>query len=656
MSPCGDNYTNGSASTNETERMDRNREPYRIELDGLRSLAVTLVILFHLDIRAFSGGYIGVDVFFVISGFLISRILVSEMHQNSFSFKKFYVRRIARLLPALLVTIMGSLAVALFIMTPQDLVYSCKQAIAAIFSVSNILYVMEKGYWDPTSHNKLLLHTWSLGVEEQFYLIFPLLIYMFYRIGKLTAVTYLFVGLSAAGTAASIVALASNPSAAFYLTPFRMFEFAIGGIGALVILRGPLYGWLAPVGTASGLAIIITSSFVFTETTTFPGLNALLVSVGAVAVIVGGQNSIAKLVLSNRPMVLLGRWSYSLYLIHWPLIVLFRYIYGPAITISNASALLVLTILLGWFLHAQIEQRFRLKLKTSETKLTIRWRLTATASLAFVVSNLSLLIIEGQGWAWRMPEAVLYLASRKIEDSWHDVGNYYWQKCGKKITPIFCGEHDSKAPNIILLADSRGLDIFTALKAGFPSANIYTSFMAGCAPVFDENVSNNPDFPGCPDFNRQRFPLVLDAPKEDTLVLAMNFDERRAPAIVETARRFVEQGRRVFVVGQTNYIEGENPLDIAVKHRRLTGIEAAVNRNLIQPPFSLDDKYSYIFTNIGATYIENRDFFELNGQYRIYTRDDKDLLMYDKFHLTLPGALEYAVYISSKYPSIAMPP
>lgn len=161
-----------------------NRLTYHKEIDGLRAIAVILVVLFHLKLSTFSGGFIGVDIFFVISGFLISKHILSDLEKGQFSFLEFYIRRVTRLMPALMMTILVTLLVCCVFYTPEDLLYVSKQGLAAVFSVSNFFYWFEAGYWDQASDGKVFLHTWSLAVEEQFYLVFPGFLFLIHTLFK----------------------------------------------------------------------------------------------------------------------------------------------------------------------------------------------------------------------------------------------------------------------------------------------------------------------------------------------------------------------------------------------------------------------------------------------------------------------------------------
>lgn len=228
-------------------------------IDGLRTVAVLLVVIFHADKTWMPGGFIGVDVFFVISGFLITRNIMADVENGSWSFSTFFARRIARLFPALYATIAATLAAAFLILSPPDLERLGHVAISTILSVSNIFFWMEAGYFDISADHKPLLHTWSLAVEEQFYLVWPLLILALFSLGRRRAVIW---GLGAIGIVSFLLAIGLQnkaPSAVFFLTPFRAYQFALGGLIGLSTL--PVLGRNYPYAGLLGLAVITMLGF-----------------------------------------------------------------------------------------------------------------------------------------------------------------------------------------------------------------------------------------------------------------------------------------------------------------------------------------------------------------------------------------------------------
>src|SRR5579863_4506512 len=298
---------------------------YRADINGLRGIAVILVVLYHLGIRSVRGGFIGVDVFFVISGFLISAIILSDVQAGKFSLGRFYERRIRRIGPALLFMMCGTIVLAYFYLLPSEMKNFAKSLLSAAFSSANIFFWSKSGYFDTSADTQPLLHTWSLAVEEQFYLVFPLLIMAIHKWAPkrlklavvLLALTSLVVG--------SIQAFVS-PSSAFFLPFGRAWEFLLGTLLFLKVFPEFEKRRAREIAAASGLALILAAGLFYSPKTPFPGLSALVPCVGTALIIVAGTRSttIVGRLLSTKPMVGLGLISYSLYLWHWPILVFQR--------------------------------------------------------------------------------------------------------------------------------------------------------------------------------------------------------------------------------------------------------------------------------------------------------------------------------------------
>lgn len=623
---------------------------YRPEIDGLRAIAVMLVVLFHLKLPGFDGGFVGVDVFFVISGFLITGIILSDLGSGKFSLADFYIKRVARLIPALLATLSVTLILSAFIMTPEDLVYTAKQAMSAVFSFSNVFYWSEAGYWDSSSYSKAFLHTWSLGVEEQFYFLYPLTLVLVFRLLGRNGVLAFLIASFLVGLVASEYVLREHPSSAFYLMPLRIYQFALGGLGVYLLSQrtlGRLGNFFGAALFLFGLILVIGSSAVFNEGVPFPGINALPLSVGALLMILFGSLALPRRMLANSTVRFIGKSSYSIYLVHWPLIVLYQYRFGGDFSLTDMAILFALTLVSGIALYHLVESRFRLSgdLADKDHRYHALLRVNGTFAGALFVCGLSFLVVQGNGWSWRLPDSIKYLAERTTKDPIKENYRFVSKRCKKNKDSVFCGKRKSGLQNIILLADSRGNDAFVALSTAFPSDNIYMARLAGCPPVFDIEVARTEK---CRKFNGERMQLALQAPGDDVIFLAMEFNEFRAKAVLETAKRFRDAGKRVFVVGQTKFLQYQNPLNIAVTHGSTSNIDEALAKYLVPSPFSLDGKYASEFAKIGVEYIGNKPFFYQNG-YRLYTRDRSDLLMYDMYHLTLKGAMEYGGYLKKHY-------
>jgi peptidoglycan/LPS O-acetylase OafA/YrhL len=300
---------------------------YRPEIDGLRAVAVLAVFIFHLKNGLLRGGFVGVDVFFVISGYLITLILLKEYVRKSFSLGKFYHRRIARLLPAFVAVVIATLIGAFFIYSPQDLASCGANMVAVTLSVANMKFMLQGNYFAISSDAQPLIHFWSLSLEEQFYMLFPavfLIVYLKARRYTMPILSLLLLG----SLVACIILTREKPTWAFFLLPTRAWELLGGSVLAnwsasrLPSGRG-LWSWVSLMG----LMLILSSFFLIKESVQFPGLIAVLPVLGTLCVIGpnNGSGGIASRFLSQSPMVMIGRMSYSLYLWHWPIFSLVDY-------------------------------------------------------------------------------------------------------------------------------------------------------------------------------------------------------------------------------------------------------------------------------------------------------------------------------------------
>lgn len=327
-------------------------------------MAVLPVVFYHAGLGA-PGGFIGVDVFFVISGFLITSILIHEMRADDFSVMAFYERRVRRLFPALFAVLALTTLSALLIMTPFDLLDYAGALAATTLFVANIWFFRETGYFTEAAELQPLLHMWSLGVEEQFYIIFPLLLLLMLRhLSSKLAVLFIIL-LSLASFWAADVALAQNQEAAFYLVHFRAWELLLGSLLAFLLTDGwnprrRLSPWFAEALSLIGLAAILLPIFTYGSETAFPGTKALPPCLGAAMLIwVGkGSNTIASSALSSPPMVFVGKLSYSLYLWHWPVISLTYYALGP-LTPGVGAACVAASFVLSYLTWRLIEAPVR---------------------------------------------------------------------------------------------------------------------------------------------------------------------------------------------------------------------------------------------------------------------------------------------------------
>jgi len=336
---------------------------YRFDVDGLRALSVIIVILNHLGLSFFGGGFVGVDVFFVISGYVITRNIAKEAEEGSFSMVNFYERRVRRLLPGLLAMVALSVLAAWLLMLPKDLEALNTSISSVAIAASNILFWKQAGYFDEMSITKPMLHTWSLAVEEQFYLIYPLLFIQLYRIRKRWLVPVLcLIGLGS--LALAINGALHHPNSTFYLMPTRFWEMLIGGLAFLSFNRYQPSRLTGGFFTYGGLALIGIATILYSGRTPFPGLAALLPTIGAVGFILGGQTeqkTFAFTLMSWKPVVFIGKISYLLYLTHWPLIVFCSYYRISNLEILDKVFIIAASFILSTAIYHWIENPFRTK-------------------------------------------------------------------------------------------------------------------------------------------------------------------------------------------------------------------------------------------------------------------------------------------------------
>ncbi|MGB1581742.1 MAG: acyltransferase family protein, partial [Nevskiales bacterium] len=333
---------------------------YRREIDGLRALAVLPVVLFHAGIELFSGGYLGVDVFFVISGYLITGILIKDYQAQQFSLVKFYDRRARRILPALSLVMICTLPAAWFWLMPDQFESYAWSLVAVVLFVSNILFWRETNYFADAVEEKPLLHTWSLAVEEQFYIVFPILLMLMWRLDQ-RHIRFWLAGILVASLIWAEHLSKTAESAAFYLLPARAWELMAGALVAQQEFRkGVATGGRSRIYAALGLLLIIVSIFGFSEGTRHPSIYTVVPVLGTVLLIRYGRDpGWAHKLLILKPVVGVGLISYSLYLWHQPL-----FAFARVRTLHEPSVLLMLVlaavaVLLAWVSWAYIEAPFR---------------------------------------------------------------------------------------------------------------------------------------------------------------------------------------------------------------------------------------------------------------------------------------------------------
>lgn len=481
----------------------------RNDIQGLRALAVASVVLFHAFPLAFPGGYVGVDVFFVISGYLITGSIYKDMASGDFSFLNFYRKRIRRILPAMLFVTSVTVAIGFQVLYPEALVDLSKTFISAILSFSNIYFWRTSGYFSTNSDYVPLLHTWSLSVEEQFYLLFPVFLLALVRWTRPLVVPVLamcFLG----SLVLSELVLSRSTSAAYFLLPTRAFELLAGAILAISQARlGEGRAWAREPALLTGLALVLAPVFLFSSDTRFPGLNALYPTIGATLLLLagtGGGAGILSRLLALPPLRFIGDISYSLYLWHWPILAYGRILYGPDLPFSLAAAAIVLAFGLSVATYRFIEQPFH-RLGTAQFPFL---RAGGAAMLLGCVAMAP--VIRAQGFPSRFtPESLALFAALddhnpKRASCHNDNGKpmSYADNC------VFGSEADDRL--LVVWGDSHGAELAYAL--GQRSAEIGENVMeitsSSCPPALDYAPAARPH---CVRHNRATLAAIVADPR-----------------------------------------------------------------------------------------------------------------------------------------------
>lgn len=432
------------------------REGYRPDIDGIRAVAVIAVILYHFNIPGFSGGFVGVDVFFVISGYLISKGIVSEVDKGNFGFGDFYARRTRRLIPALLSVIGITYFASYFIQTPNDFAQLSGSVVYALSGVSNIYFWMQSGYFDNFSSLKPLLHTWSLSAELQFYILWPVVLMIICKsIRRDVHRFFIVAGVTIILAAVSILHVKDDSSGAFFLTQYRMHEFTIGTIVVFVdrYLRSTL---LSTVAYLLGLMMVIVPVFTYAANSiVFPGYYALIPCVGTALMICTGLKSRLSFILGSSVPVYIGEISYSLYLVHWPLFVLTSYVLIFPLTWLDTTLLIFATAIISLCLYYVIERPLR--------KPGSVLRSGAAFSLACSLLVIAIIIPSSsswaeKGWVWRMPIELREINNIDISDT----TGYTWE-VQKKLAEKTKFE-SSNQKKILVIGDSQSADIINMMS------------------------------------------------------------------------------------------------------------------------------------------------------------------------------------------------
>lgn len=514
---------------------------YRADIDGLRAIAVLAVLLFHAQVVQASGGFVGVDVFFVISGFLITGIVSDDIERGRFSIVRFYQRRVLRIFPALFAVVAVTGVVAALVLLPVAFRDFGQSLVASTLFSSNILFWRESGYFEGAAHSKPLLHTWSLSVEEQFYLVLPPLLLAIKRFLSGRYAPWLLV-IAALSLALAVDGVRREPMLSFYMVTHRAWELLLGSLLALSSRRRIADLRLRTVLAAFGLCLILASVTCYDEATPFPGATAIPPCLGALLVIATGREgpTVVHRLLQLRPLVMVGEISYSLYLWHWPIIVFVR-AWRPELQATDQVMVIAGSLAVSYLSWRFIEQ----PLRTARARAHLgRTFVVAGAVMAAALAvGLTAHFLHGAPQRFGItPDELAQmdaLGERSRAAVRHakcfDGASSFEQRCL------------TRGPTVLLLGDSHSDHLLPGLAHSFPNLNFIAVSAGGCRPLLD--IVTRANAPECAALNRWRFTELLARHRFDAIVLSAAWEQQDATALGATFERLRSSTERLLVLG-----------------------------------------------------------------------------------------------------------
>jgi peptidoglycan/LPS O-acetylase OafA/YrhL len=612
--------------------MENKNKNLRLDIQGLRALAVLSVVIFHISPEHLTGGYLGVDVFFVISGYLIMGQIWRALNDNRFNFIEFYTKRFKRLLPALIVVLAISSVAAFFLLLPSEYRSYSYSVFSSLFYVSNFWFYSKSGYFDAELQGAPLLHTWSLSVEEQFYFIFPFLLAFLYKVCNKTSIALLtLIGIAIATLVMSEWLLSYDQSLSFYASPTRFWQFIVGGLLAMSNVSRPKQ-FLSQCFSVLGLVSLVVVFFIYTEKTPFPGLMALPVTLATALVIYARtEHGPVGWLLTNPVSNFFGNISYSLYLWHWPVLIFYKiYLFDEFIEYEKFEkiSVLLVSIILATLTYLYVEKPFKNARIGNKNTQPIVLSLALSLGLALAVFGSSYFQHYRFTEQTKHYEAYLgygnpfspescFLSSRRNNVSLFDQENCIKTEQGKF--------------NILLMGDSHAKQWFSAMDRHLkPNQTLSVVTASGCKPVIPLQGEDR-----CTELLNWAMKELIVNHKFDKIIISGRWKSKHVQYIPETIATLQEYASQVQVIGPV--IEYLHPLPMLLAKfgpdAELTQFSIYENRK------ELDSQLEATTDLAGGNYMSPLTYMCSSIKRCQYTSKTNVPMQFDYGHLTHEGAM-----------------
>ncbi len=587
-------------------------------LEGYRALAILAVLLFHLDKTLLPGGYLGVDLFFVISGFIITKGIIRERAAGTFKLSTFYTKRFRRLFPALLVTTLITLIFSYFILSPERYADTGKSAIFSLFSLANINFWMEAGYFDAASTTKPLLHMWSLSVEEQFYVFWPFIIVLFApKNWKIWAVALFILSFSA-----TVIFATRSPETTFFWFPFRIYEFMGGAILSILGLRLK-NNILSTLVLLCGAVIFIVACVVFDEATNI-ALTGGVTVFACMLLLISMENKTAELIFGNPVFVWIGQRSYSIYLVHWPLIILYVYKFGD-LSLSHKIGLGLTALILGMVLRWAIEEPFR---QSSHPRSMPSKRAYPPLIGVMAITYFSASLIWGYDGIPRKLDfeiESLLTEDKRFLPAMRRGTCYLSRDETLKDLDTLCHKPDPTKKNALLIGSSFAADLNYGLEVSLTDWNVSQITMQACQPSMSGRGTTS-----CQNIRDHIYQKVVKS-GDFEIVIISGLGKNVPPKIIREIEHYMNGLEQDYVFVGARPAFFEHPRDLIAKHGNVTGLDAFMRQNLrLQEELVVRNPEVHYYSSIGA----------FCGEEKLCQWQEKGALFYqDKNHLSPAGSL-----------------